>query len=119
VHAGFSRGLVERIIPGTTISAPKEVTVRLWRRKHPTELPDRDSCDHRWRLRDVSVALPGPYVCVVCDLCGALHIDGPDAITGPVSNVADGAALHLESLPEPSTPPHAARHIREQGPTDL
>jgi hypothetical protein len=26
-----------------------------------------------------------------------LHLDGPEAITGPVSNVADGASLHLKS----------------------
>ena len=81
--------------------------MRLWRRqghhddKH--ESPDPDKCEHVWRVRDVSVALPGPYVCEVCDVCGALHLDGPDAITGSPSNVAHAAALHLESLDRHST----------------
>jgi hypothetical protein len=45
------------------------------------------------------MALPGPYVCEVCDLCGMLHLDGPEAITGPATTtVADGAVLHLQSL---------------------
>ena len=81
--------------------------MRLWRRDHRADGPDPDSCQHTWRLRDVSVALPGPYVCEVCDLCGALHIDGPEAITGPATHVADGAATHLESMTRRAAPRHA------------
>jgi len=69
-----------------------------WHHTDTSAQPDPDTCQHQWRLREVSMALPGPYVCVVCDLCGMLHLDGPEEITGPASNVADGAALHLESL---------------------
>jgi hypothetical protein len=87
--------------------------MRLWRRAIVTSDPDPDTCEHSWRLRDVSVALPGPYVCEVCDGCGAMRIHGPDAITGPASNVADGAALHLESLDRQSSPRHATPHQPE------
>ena len=62
------------------------------------------TCAHTWKLRNVSFALPGLYVCDVCDRCGALHIDGPEAITGPASNVADAAATYLESLARPPRP---------------
>jgi hypothetical protein len=62
------------------------------------------NCAHLWKLRNVSFALPGLYVCDVCDRCGALHIDGPEAITGPASNVADAAATYLESLARRSPP---------------
>jgi hypothetical protein len=83
------------------------IHMRLWRRAAVTSDPDPDTCTHSWRLRDLSVALPGPYVCEVCDGCGSLRIHGPEAITGPPSNVADGAALHLESLDRQATPRHA------------
>ena len=73
--------------------------MRLWRRPNqPAESPDRAQCDHAWRIRYVSFALPGPYVCEVCDRCGALRIDGPEAITGPATPVAEDAAIHLERL---------------------
>ena len=73
--------------------------MHLWQwADHRDDGPDPDTCEHTWRLRDVSLALPGPYVCEVCDRCGMLRIHGPEAITGPPTNVADGAALHLESL---------------------
>lgn len=81
--------------------------MRLWRRNDRDVAPDPDTCEHQWRLRDVSVALPGPYVCEVCDRCGALHIDGPEEITGPPTHVADAAATHLESLPPRPSPRHA------------
>ena len=81
--------------------------MRLWPRNHRTDGPDPDTCEHTWRIRDVSLALPGPYVCEVCDRCGALRLHGPEAITGPPSSVADGAATHLESLARPS-PRHAS-----------
>ena len=84
--------------------------MRLWRRAAVTSDPDPDTCEHSWRLRDLSVALPGPYVCEVCDGCGSLRIHGPEAITGPSSNVADGAALHLESLDRQTSPRHATPH---------
>jgi hypothetical protein len=85
-----------------------------WRRKKRDDGPDPDECEHTWRLRDVSVALPGPYVCEVCDRCGALHIDGPESISGPPSNVADGAAAHLESLARRET----QRHTSHPPPSD-
>ena len=66
--------------------------------------PAPKKCLHLWRLRNVSFALPGLYLCDVCDRCGALHIDGPEAITGPASNVADAAATYLESLARRSPP---------------
>ena len=82
--------------------------MRLWRRpNHPQggrDGPDPDKCDHTWRLRDVSLALPGPYVCEVCDHCGRLRLHGPEAITGPATHVADDAAIHLQSLPPQSSP---------------
>lgn len=77
----------------------------LWQRAELRSDPGPDLCEHTWRLRNVSVALPGPYVCDVCDRCGALHIDGPEAITGPACNVADGATMYLESLARRSPPP--------------
>ena len=82
--------------------------MRLWRRPDHTNdrkrVSDPNTCVHQWRLRDVSLALPGPYVCEVCDRCGALRLDGPEAVTGPATHVADDAAIHLESLPPRSTP---------------
>lgn len=68
--------------------------------------PDPDSCEHSWRLRYASFALTGPYVGDVCDLCGALHIDGPEAIRGPITNVADDAEMYLASLERWKPPPH-------------
>jgi hypothetical protein len=64
---------------------------------HRDEGPDPASCQHWWRLRYVTIALPGPYVCEVCGRCGAMRLDGPDTITGPPTPVADGAAIHLAS----------------------
>ena len=81
--------------------------MRLWRRNHRTDGPDPDRCEHSWRLRDVSIALPGPYVCEVCDHCGILRLHGPEAITGPPSHVADSTSSYLESLARRS-PRHAA-----------
>lgn len=78
--------------------------MHLWRRAHHAgDGPDPDTCEHTWRLRDVSLTLPGPYVCEVCDRCGALRLDGPEAITGPATPVADDAAIHLASLPNRPT----------------
>jgi hypothetical protein len=92
--------------------------MRLWRRAHDQGVsPDPTSCVHAWRLRDVSTALPGPYVCEVCDHCGALRLHGPDAITGPPSNVAESAAIHLETVARRMGPPAAPDpwpHRREQ-----
>ena len=79
----------------------------LWRWNQRIDGPDPDTCEHTWRLRDVSLALPGPYVCEVCDRCGALRLHGPEAISGPSSHVADGAATHLESLERRQSPRHA------------
>ena len=64
--------------------------MRLWRRDHRVDGPDPDTCEHAWRLRNVSLALPGPYVCEVCDHCGALRLDGPETITGPASTLRTG-----------------------------
>jgi hypothetical protein len=69
--------------------------------------PDPESCEHSWRLRYASFALTGPYVGDVCDLCGALHIDGPEAVKGPMTNVADDAAIYLASLDRWKSPPPA------------
>ena len=83
-----------------------EIIMRLWRRfgrKAGNQGVDPSICDHAWRLRDVSLALPGPYVCEVCDRCGSLRLHGPEAITGPPTHVADDAAIHLQSLPRQSS----------------
>jgi hypothetical protein len=101
------------ILAGGSQAHSGEVAVPHWRWKQRFDGPDPDTCEHDWRLRDVTMALPGPYVCEVCDRCGMLHLDGPDAVTGPMTNVADGAALHLESEQRrsqvrdfPRRPPH-------------
>ena len=73
-------------------------------------------CEHGWRLRDVTLALPGAYVCEVCDRCGTLRLHGPDAITGPPSHVADGAAIHLESLERRSPSPQGTPSPAAEGP---
>ena len=92
--------------------------MRFWRRVgHPVngkDGPDPDTCEHSWRLRAVSSALPGDYVCEVCDRCGALRVHGPEEITGPATRVEDGAASYLEALAQrrsqdhghPPQPPH-------------
>jgi hypothetical protein len=66
---------------------------------------DPERSQHSWRFRYASFAMPGPYVGDVCDRCGALHIDGPEAIKGPVANVAEGAAMYLESMERRNPPP--------------
>lgn len=60
-------------------------------------------CNHVWRVRDITFALPGRYVTEVCERCGALHIAGPDTASQQVSTWnpdrpwrRDG--LHLEDL---------------------
>ena len=60
-------------------------------------------CEHVWRVRDITFALPGRYVTEVCERCGALHIAGPDTEGQQVSTWnldrpwrLDG--LHLEDL---------------------
>ncbi len=68
--------------------------------------PDPDKCQHTWRLRGVILGLPGPYVCDVCDRCGALRLHGPEEITGPATRVDDDAARYLESLARRRSPPH-------------
>lgn len=89
--------------------------MRLWRRRRADHAgdgkdgPDRDTCEHIWRPRDVRLALPGPYVCEVCDRCAMLRLHGPEEITGPATRVQDAAALHLESLERPRSPGSAPR----------
>ena len=73
------------------------VTVPLWRWNQRNNGPDPGMCQHAWRIRDVSAALPGTYVCEVCDRCGALRLDGPEAITGPPSHVS-GRSHHPPRL---------------------
>jgi hypothetical protein len=80
--------------------------VPLWRWNQRNDGPDPELCGHNWRIRDVSAALPGSFVCEVCDRCGALRLDGPESVAGQASHVADEAATHLESLARPS-PQHA------------
>jgi hypothetical protein len=46
------------------------------------EDPETSRCNHVWRDRAISYAMPGPYVTEVCERCGALHIAGPDELTG-------------------------------------
>lgn len=70
----------------------------LWQEPLRPEEADPESCQHSWRLRYASFALTGPYVGDVCDLCGALHIDGPEAVKGPMTNVADDAEVFLACL---------------------
>ena len=67
------------------------------------EGPKALMCEHVWRVRDITFALPGRYVTEVCERCGALHIAGPDTEGQQVSTWnldrpwrLDG--LHLEDL---------------------
>ena len=39
-------------------------------------------CNHVWQVRSITHALPGTYVCEVCDQCGSLNIAGPDELAG-------------------------------------
>ena len=103
-HERSHGGNVRRVL-----NSGREVIMRLWRRAghHPDKGnngPDPDTCEHTWRLRDVSLALPGPYVCEVCDRCASLRLHGPEEITGPATRVDDGAAIHLESLARQRSP---------------
>jgi hypothetical protein len=83
------------------------MTMGLWQSPPGQGVPDPEPCQHRWRFRYATFALPGPYLGDVCDLCGALHIDGPEAIKGPAANVAEGAAMYLDSLERRNPPPPA------------
>jgi hypothetical protein len=84
--------------------------MRLWRKGRPQRRRQQrsrpDNCEHTWRLRGVILGLPGPYVCDVCDRCGALRLHGPEEITGPATRVDDDAAMYLESLARRRSPPH-------------
>ena len=44
------------------------------------EEPDPRLCSHVWQVRSITYALPGAYVCEVCDCCGTLNIAGPDEL---------------------------------------
>ena len=71
-----------------------------WRTDHGVddrnEGPDLGQCSqHVWRLRGVTFALPGAYVCEVCERCGAMHIDGPDELTDLLDGVHPG--LHAST----------------------
>lgn len=49
---------------------------------HAQDRAERAVCtDHVWRIRDVTYALPGSYICEVCERCGALQVDGPGEVT--------------------------------------
>lgn len=50
-------------------------------RNDPAETPSV-CIEHIWRLRGITFALPGSYICEVCERCGALQIDGPSELTG-------------------------------------
>lgn len=51
------------------------------REERPDERPDVVDCtEHAWRLRDVTYALPGAYVCEICERCGAMNLVGPDEL---------------------------------------
>lgn len=61
-----------------------------------------DCTQHVWRIRDVTYALPGPYVCEVCERCGALQIDGPQELAGIFGEQPDpgGPTQHRSPSPE-------------------
>ncbi len=61
--------------------------MRLWRRN---DGPDPDNCEHPWRVREVPSALQGQGAWQVCDLCGAMRLEGPEEIAGRASEQAAG-----------------------------
>lgn len=77
----------------------------LWQEPPGHGEPAAEPCQHSWRIRYATFALPGPYVGDVCDLCGAFRIDGPEAVKGPMTSVADGAEIFLHSLERRNPPP--------------
>lgn len=101
-----------------------------WRTDHALDDVKRaepGECGHHlWRIRDVTFALPGAYVCEVCERCGAMHLDGPDELTGRLGDGAPGEGgatapddpdSNLDSFARrwsprdksPPTPPNATR----------
>jgi len=87
---------------------------RRGRNEHGSEASDEDvedlDCTHVWRVRDVTVALPGRYVTEVCERCRGLRIAGPETDGDQVSRWdldrpwrRDG--LHLEDLERRSSAP--------------
>ena len=69
----------------------------LWRWNQRNNGPDPDMCEHTWRVRDVSAALPGTYLCEVCDRCGAEVIARPDDNEHAVRTRLE--AFHRQTLP--------------------
>jgi hypothetical protein len=71
-----------------------------WRRRHVKDgesEPERATCAHVWRTRDVSVALP-EAVCTVCDRCGSVRIDDPADRATPTEDAASGDGPVLDQL---------------------
>ena len=61
--------------------------MRLWRRGAG---PDPDACEHPWRVREVPSVLQGQRAWQVCDLCGAMRLEGPEEMGGHASEQAAG-----------------------------
>lgn len=65
---------------------------------------DPRQCDHVWRDRAITFALPDSCLCEVCDRCGALHIAGAEGVSGNdaapprPSPLRDAGGVGLESL---------------------
>jgi len=79
------------------------------------EASDLGVCSqHVWRLRGVTFALPGAYVCEVCERCGAMHIDGPDEI----GDLLDGVHPGPHGATRPDDDDHLDLFARRWSPRD-
>ena len=71
----------------------------LWRRANRNDGPDPDTCEHVWRVREVTSALQGGGVWRVCDRCGATRLDEPEEIAGPATDQVGGPdEVHVHTL---------------------
>ena len=61
--------------------------MRLWRRGAG---PDPDACEQPWRVREVPLSSEGQGAWQVCDLCGAMRLEGPEEMGGHASEQAAG-----------------------------
>jgi len=78
--------------------------MRLWRRDAG---PDPDTCEHPWRVREVPSVLRGRGARQVCDLCGAMRLEGPEEMGGQAREQAaalmEAPAALLPGIGSPSS----------------
>jgi len=88
----------------------EEFAMRLWRRDAG---PDPDTCEHPWRVREVPSVLRGRGAWQVCDLCGAMRLEGPEEMGGQ----AREKAAALMEAPAALLPRNWVAVVRSHGPT--